>query len=62
MRRIRFVWKDDFQNEPWYVKNPAHSYLSIESKLSILEEYILEEEDRDSEATFEVVEWKEGVD
>lgn len=56
-RYIKFQWKKDFQNIPWYIENPAHKYLSDEAKLDLLEEYILEEDYLDSEAEFVIIEY-----
>lgn len=54
-KRIKFKWKDEY-NSQWYKDHLADTYLSCDSKLSILEEYILSIDDKDSEATFDVVE------
>lgn len=52
---VYYQWKEDFKEINWYKQNDANNYLSDSSKLQMLINYILEIEDKDSEAEVVVV-------
>lgn len=57
-RLVSFRWKPDFLGQEWYKNNPANTYLSNETKMEMMEFYILgEADDLDSEAELYIQEY-----
>lgn len=54
---VSFRWKEEFKDSPWYKQNPAEQYLSWQTKVDMMELYILGEEDLDSEAEIFIEEY-----
>lgn len=48
--QIKYRWKEDFQNYPWYQQNKAEDYLDSGSKERLRWELWAGEQDPDSEA------------
>lgn len=52
--RVYYCWKDDLKSLEWYKNNPAEIYLSDQTKVQMLEQYILGRNDSDLDAEAEI--------
>jgi len=52
--RVYYKWKDELKDSEWHKNTIPEVYLSAQSKVSLLENYILGREELDSEVYIEV--------